>query len=93
MKRNLRGMKMDPEIMARMAGPEGQKAMADMESVMARYQGKSQNELMEELKRMIAAERAAGRLSDARIREVTNMMGAMLSPAERERMEQVLSQL
>jgi len=93
MKKNLRGMKMDPALMARMAGPEGQQAMADMESVMARYQGKSQNELMEELKRMIAAERAAGRLDDARMREVTGMMGTMLSPAERERMEQVLSQL
>lgn len=93
MKRDLRGMAIDPD---KKSGSQSQPNSNDMkyvQEVAARYQGKSQSELLEELMQQAAKEKEKGTLSPAMLDQFMNSVGPMLTAEQRIRMAQLIDQI
>ncbi len=92
MKNDLRSMKQNPQMQQMAAGIDPD-TIRQVKNVVEQYQGKSEGEVFEELQRMASAERAAGKLSDARMESIAKMVAPMLNPSQQQRMRAIMNQL
>lgn len=65
----------------------------DVESVLSQYRGKSEAELFDTLRSMTKEEQENGNLDDCKMDEIYQKLSPMLTPAQREKMQQVISRL
>lgn len=55
--------------------------------------GKDKDELMETLEELTREQRATGELNNSKMEEIYEMLSPMLSPAQRQKMHEVISRL
>lgn len=92
-KPDLRSLKQNPNQAQKMAEGVDPEAMRQVKSLVDHYQGKSEAELLADLQDTVKKERAAGTMSNARMDSFAQMLGPMLDPSQRQRMQAILEQL
>lgn len=71
--------------------PDMQNAAQNVEQVVSQYAGKSEAEMLAALQSMVNSEKAAGRLSSAKMEYIKNTLLPMLDEAQKKRMLELLS--
>ena len=104
MKRDLRSMKGSDmpqqhagmptqEELARMAQSIDSNTAGNIQNIVNQYSGKSDNELLSELKRVTGEQKEAGQLDDNTMENVANRLSPMLNAQQRQRLQDVIRQL
>lgn len=97
MKRDLKSMNhsasFTPEEMRTLAGQADPAMINSVQKTIDAYSGKSESELMNELKRITGAQMNAGQLTPEGMDAVAQKLSPMLTPQQRARMQAVLRQL
>ncbi|MGI6161441.1 MAG: hypothetical protein ACOYJD_05355 [Christensenellales bacterium] len=57
------------------------------------YSGKTQEELFDELTRVTKEQKESGALDDGQIKQMADKISAMLSPEQREKLDEVMNRL
>ena len=65
----------------------------EMQGFIAKNKGKSREELMGTLQHMVREQQARGELSPTKMEEIYQMLSPMLSPAQKEKMREVIARL
>ncbi|MDR1619218.1 MAG: hypothetical protein LBS18_00925 [Clostridiales bacterium] len=104
-KMDLRSMKQPPESLGdapaeacptelrELVSQVDPKTFDRVRGAMEQLQGKSRDELMEELIRAAAQERMNGNLSDERVDTIGDMIAPMLNPAQRAQAAEIMRQI
>ncbi|MBP5661711.1 MAG: hypothetical protein J6X30_00980 [Clostridia bacterium] len=92
MKRTLRGSKTAPVSTENLT--DAQKKDVEMLKGMAkRYEGKSESELLRDLKSTVAKGKANGTLTDEKLRTLAQTVAPMLSGAQKDKLRDLMKQL
>lgn len=67
--------------------------LRQVQDAVTQYQGKSESDLVEELTRLAVTERAAGKLNNERLEEISRMVAPMLEPSQQQRMKEIMQHL
>ena len=90
---DLRSLKRNPrELKEAIAGIDPN-TIRQVQHVVQQYQGRSEAELMEELRQIAARERTGGNLPDDRIDKISELLSPMLAPNQQEQMQAIIQQL
>jgi len=95
MQKSLRGMKqaLDEKEMQRLVQQADPAAVDAVQDTIEQYRGKSEGELMEDLRRMIGQQRAQGILTDEKMQQMLNTIAPMLNAGQQQKMAQILGRL
>lgn len=91
--RDLKSLKQHPEQLKQMASEIDPNILQMVQKAVTQYQGKDEGQLMEELARLAAQERARGNLSNERLESIANLIAPMLAPEQQQAMMKIKEQL
>lgn len=97
MKRDLKSMRtsipLSEEELKKLTSEADPRMITSVQHTVEAYSGKSEAELMSELKRMTGAEMSSGALTPEGMDAVADKLSPMLTPQQRKKMQEVLRQL
>ena len=84
---------LDEKEMQRLVQQADPAAVDAVQDTIEQYRGKSEGELMEDLRRMIGQQRAQGILTDEKMQQMLNTIAPMLNAGQQQKMAQILGRL
>lgn len=91
--KDLKSLKQNPEQLKQMASEIDPGTLRMVQKAVSQYQGKDEDQLLNELTRLAAQERARGSLSNERLDSIASMIAPMLSPEQQQVMTKIKEQL
>ena len=73
--------------------PEQRRQFEAMKNTAARYRGRSEDELMRELKQTVQKDKAAGTLTDKRMENFQKKVSPMLNEQQRKKLDKTMKEL
>lgn len=73
--------------------PEQKRQFEAMKNTASRYKGKSEAELMRELKRTVEKDKAAGKLTDSKMDNFSKKISPMLNEQQRKKLNKIMKEL
>ena len=73
--------------------PEQKRQFEAMKNTAAKYRGKSEEELMRELKQTVQKDKASGTLTDKKMENFQKKISPMLNEQQRKKLEKIIKEL
>ncbi len=73
--------------------PEQKRQFEAMKNTAAKYRGKSEEELMRELKQTVQKDKASGTLTDKKMENFQKKISPMLNEQQRKKLEKIMKEL
>ena len=73
--------------------PEQRRQFEAMKNTAAKYRGRSEDELMRELKQTVQKDKAAGTLTDKKMENFQNKISPMLNEQQRKKLDKIMKEL
>ena len=73
--------------------PEQKRQFEAMKNTAAKYRGKSEEELMRELKQTVQKDKASGTLNDKKMENFQKKISPMLNEQQRKKLEKIMKEL
>lgn len=73
--------------------PEQKRQFEAMKNTAAKYRGKSEEELMRELKQAVQKDKASGTLTDKKMENFQKKISPMLNEQQRKKLEKIMKEL
>ncbi len=73
--------------------PEQRRQFEAMKNTAAKYRGKSEDELMRELKQTVQKDKAAGTLTDKKMENFQKKISPMLNEQQRKKLDKIMKEL
>ena len=73
--------------------PEQRRQFEAMKNTAAKYKGRSEGELMRELKQTVQKDKAAGTLTDKKMENFEKKISPMLNEQQRKKLEEIIKEL
>ncbi|MDL2217578.1 hypothetical protein LJC27_02860 [Christensenellaceae bacterium OttesenSCG-928-M15] len=90
---DLKSLKNTPKDLNEAVAGIDPSTVSQVQNVVSQYQGRSEEELITELRNVTAREKAAGNLSNERIDSIAGVLGPMLTPEQQAQMQAMIQQL